>query len=270
MRLFVQHRSHYAFSEPQARLVQLLRVTPADHEGQHIVSWGIEADRDARLKPSRDGYGNRATMLYIDGPIDRITLTVSGEVLTEDRAGMVNGTSEVLPPLYYLQSTSLTKGDAAIGAFAEEIASKDVLDRAHKLAEAVDKKLEKRVAKIGMEHGAAGCLEAGAADPQGAAHVLIAVARAAGYPARYVAGHIYRPEATEGHAAHGWAELYVEGYGWIAFDPYESCCPADHHIRVAVGLDHREAAPVSGLRTGGGDEALTIDVHVGPTPAPQS
>lgn len=270
MRLFVRHRSDYAFSEPQARLVQLLRVTPSDHHGQSIVSWEIDVDRDVRLRDTRDGYGNRATMLYVDGPIDRLTIEVRGEVLTEDRAGMVSGTAEPLPPLYFLQSTAATKPDAAIADFAAAIAPvEEQLVRAHALAEAVEAKLANTAPALDLDHTAAACFAAGSADPQGAAHVLIAAARATGLPARYVAGHLYQPDAVDTHAAHGWAEIHVEGYGWIGFDPYEGCCPTERYVRVASGLDHREAAPVSGLRTGGGVEALAVDVHVGPEPAPQ-
>ncbi|NIJ08934.1 transglutaminase-like putative cysteine protease [Sphingomonas vulcanisoli] len=268
MRLFVRHRSEYSFSQPQARLVQLLRLTPRDHAGQSVVSWWIDVDRDARLKPMRDGYGNQATMLYIDGPIDRITLDVTGEVLTEDRAGMVIGAPEPLPPSYFLQDTPLTKADAAIQAIATaDTDGGSGLDRAHLLADTIAEALDHQPTAIAADHDAIACFAAKAADPQGAAHVLIAAARAAGFPARYVAGHVYRPEAIDSHAAHGWAELFIEGYGWIGFDPSEGRCPTDNYIRVAIGLDHREAAPLSGLRTGGGDEALTIDVHVGPEPA---
>lgn len=271
MRLFVQHRSEYSFSEPQARLVQLLRLTPSDHAGQSVVSWWIDVDRDARLKPLRDGYGNQATMLYIDGPIERILLNVTGEVLTEDRAGMVIGAPEPLPPSYFLQTTPATKADEAIRALCIAHASDgSALDQAHRLNESVAEVLEARPATMAAEHDAIECFQAKAADPQGAAHVLIAAARAAGFPARYAAGHIYRPEAIDSHAAHGWAELFVEGYGWIGFDPSVGRCPTDHYVRVAIGLDHTQAAPLSGLRTGGGHEALAIDVHVGPEPAPQN
>lgn len=269
MRLYVSHRSEYRFSEPQARLVQLLKLTPGNHAGQSIVSWRIDVDRDARLKPARDGYGNEATMLYIDGPLERIALEVSGEVLTEDRAGMVLGTAEPLPPLYFLQATPITKADEAIAAFAEDTAGDSELARAHALNETIHDLLSPIAADPRADHDAIHCFAAGEADAQGAAHVLIAAAHAVGMPARYVAGHRYREGSTEAHAAHGWAELYIDDYGWIAFDPSAGRCPDEAYVRVAIGLDHREAAPISGLRTGGGHEALAIDVHVGPEPARQ-
>lgn len=270
MRLYVRHRTEYRFSEPQARLVQLLRLTPGNHAGQSIVSWQIDVDRDARLKPSRDGYGNETTMLYIDGPIERIDIEVSGEVLTEDRAGMIVGAPETLPPAYYLQATPLTKADEALADHIRALnLPGDPHGRAHALTEAIEALLAHEPADPATDHSAASRFAARAADPQGSAHVLIAAARMLGLPARYVAGHLYRPEAVDGHAAHGWAELWVDGYGWIGFDAFEGCCPTDRYVRVAIGLDHGQAAPISGLRKGGGDEALAIDVHVGPQPARQ-
>ncbi|MFX5510419.1 transglutaminase N-terminal domain-containing protein, partial [Acinetobacter baumannii] len=39
MRLAVDHRTVYRFTEPQARVVQLLRLTPADTDQQTIADW---------------------------------------------------------------------------------------------------------------------------------------------------------------------------------------------------------------------------------------
>ena len=271
MRLFVQHRTEYVYSEPQARLVQLLRMNPGNHLGQSVISWSIEVDHDARLKPARDGYGNETTMLYVDGPIDRIAITVSGEVLTEDRAGMIGATPEPLPPVYFLQPTALTTPDAAIRNFVAGLnLQSEPLSAAHVLAETVHDRLVLIAPDPARDQRAAARFAEGEADAQGAAHLLIAAARAAHYPARYVAGHIYRPYEKEAHAAHGWVELHVPGYGWIGFDSYEGRCPTESYVRVAVGLDHREAAPISGARIGGGREALAVNVLVGPEPAAQA
>jgi transglutaminase-like putative cysteine protease len=267
MRLFVTHRTEYRFGEPQSRLIQLLRVTPGSHAGQSIISWSIDVDRDARLKTARDGYGNESTMLYMDGPVESIALTVTGEVLTEDRAGMVSGTPEPLSPLAFLQSTPATAADAAIRDFVADLhLPPDRLASAHLLAEAIHKQLVLDEPHLDGDHRAITAMASGKADAQSAAHLLIAAARCAGYPARYAAGHLYRPYQAESHAAHGWAELYVDGYGWIAFDPHEGRCPTDCYVRVAIGLDHHEAAPVSGARIGGGGEALAVDVHVDTQP----
>jgi len=267
MRLYVSHRTEYSFTEPQSRLVQLLRVTPGNHAGQCVVSWTIDVDRDARLKPARDGYGNETTMLYVDGPIDRIAISVTGEVLTEDRAGMIGATPEPLPPLHFLQPTSLTQADSKIRDFVAALKlPTEPLAGAHVMAEAIHEYLALDEPDEAGDHHATSAFSERKADAQGAVHLLIAAARAAGYPARYIAGHLYRPYEAEAHAAHSWAELHVDGYGWIGFDPYEGRCSTESYVRVAVGLDHAQAAPISGARIGGGSESLAVDVHIGPQP----
>jgi len=267
MRLHVSHRSEYSFTEPQLRLVQLLRMTPGNNAGQSVLSWSIDVDHDARLKPSRDGHGNETTMLYVDGPVDRIAISVSGEVLTEDHAGIVAGVPEPLPPLYFLQPTLLTQPDVALRDFVAGLElPTGKLAAAHMLAEAVHEHLVLEEPHEAGDHRASAVFAARKADPQDAAHLLIAAARAAHFPARYIAGHLYRPYEPEGHAAHGWAELHVEGYGWIGFDAHEGRCPTESYVRVAVGLDHGQAAPISGARIGGGAETLAVEVHVGPQP----
>ncbi|MET0376024.1 MAG: transglutaminase family protein, partial [Rhizorhabdus sp.] len=96
------------------------------------------------------------------------------------------------------------------------------------------------------------------------AHVLVAAARASGFAARFITGYIYSEERDSGQAQapHFWAELDVPGYGWIGFDPANDQCPSDRYVRVARGLDFRDAAPISGARVGGGHEVLNIGVDV--------
>jgi hypothetical protein len=38
--------------------------------------------------------------------------------------------------------------------------------------------------------------------------------------------------------------------------------PDEAYVRVAVGLDYRDAAPVAGARVGGGAETMQVEVSV--------
>lgn len=48
-------------------------------------------------------------------------------------------------------------------------------------------------------------------------------------------------------ASHAWAEAHIDGLGWVGFDAANNICPNDRYVRLATGLDYRDAAPISGL-----------------------
>jgi transglutaminase-like putative cysteine protease len=264
MRLFVRHATRYRWSEPQRGIIQLLRVTPASFAGHSVVDWRIDVDRDARLRTGRDGFGNVTTMLYVDGPIDRIEVTLTGEVLTEDRAGLVAGAPEPLPVPLFRRMTPLAAADERISALATELRDGgDMLDWLHRLNREVHRRIAFDTEATGVETDAATAFVRGHGVCQDHAHIFIAAARASGVPARYVSGHLFRRDgAINQQAAHAWAEAHIDGLGWIGFDPANGICPDDAYVRVAVGLDYGDASPMTGRRRGGGEEALDVDVRV--------
>lgn len=95
------------------------------------------------------------------------------------------------------------------------------------------------------------------------AHALIAVARLAGMPARYVSGYLFASLDGQPHeAAHAWAEVHIAGLGWVGFDPANRCCPDERYIRLGSGADSREAAPIRGVSRGNTAERLDVSVAV--------
>ena len=264
MRLSIDHHTVYRFSQPQARVVQLLRVTPNDYAAQTVIDWRIDVDCDARLRNGRDGYGNATTMLYLDGPISEIALTVRGQVLTEDMAGVVEGVKETLPPLFYTRSTAQTAVDATIMALARSVGSSDSLEQAHALNALVGGAMNIVGGRGLPGRTPAQVLDSGTGSVRDAAHLLVAVARASGFPARVVAGHsLHGPDRGIRQSAHYWAEIHEKRVGWVGLDPCSGASPDESYVRVAVGLDGADVTPVSGTRRGGGIEELDVDVRVG-------
>ena len=52
------------------------------------------------------------------------------------------------------------------------------------------------------------------------------------------------------------------GLEWVGFDPANDISPRGDSLRVAVGLDYRDAAPVSGRRVGFGDAKMSVEASV--------
>lgn len=63
-------------------------------------------------------------------------------------------------------------------------------------------------------------------------------------------------------SGHAWAEAYVEGLGWVGFDPFMNRCPDERYVRLASGLDYRDARPVTGI--GASTSAVEISVVQSP------
>ncbi len=98
--------------------------------------------------------------------------------------------------------------------------------------------------------------------------LFIEAARCLGFGARVVSGYLYNPFSTAIGAGttHAWADIYVPGSGWIAYDPTNGTIDSSDLIRVAVTRDIGQAIPVAGNFVGTSDSNLGMTVDVTVTP----
>ena len=62
MRLRVVHETAYRYKTPASRAIEILRLTPRGHDGQYVVNWRIDIDRDCRLDAAIDPFGNASPL----------------------------------------------------------------------------------------------------------------------------------------------------------------------------------------------------------------
>ena len=53
MRLHIAHSTVYHYDPPATGAIQLLRLTPRNHDGQYVVRWRIDVSPDARLSGAK-------------------------------------------------------------------------------------------------------------------------------------------------------------------------------------------------------------------------
>ena len=177
---------------------------------------------------------------------------------------MLRGHKEGIPREAYLNDTAPTRVDAALAELARTAdGASGALDAAHRLSAAVANAIAYKPGATRAHTTAAEALALGEGVCQDHAHALIALARRADLPARYVSGYLMSGgDGSPGEAAHAWAEIWVQGLGWIGFDPANACCPDDRYIRLGSGLDAQDAAPIRGTARGPGAEILDVSVAV--------
>ena len=271
MRIRIDHSTRYAYQRQARFIVQTLRLTPRSCEAQQVVEWRIETDVDARLRRSEDAFGNIVHTLYTERPTAELTIRVSGEVVTSDTGGVLQGIPERLAPEVYLRETPLTAPDAGLRALADQVRGEaSVLNRLHRLQALIYETVAFEVGATSAAHTAAEAYAQKRGVCQDHAQIFIAAARRLGTPARYISGHLHRSDGQiDQEAAHAWAEAYVPDLGWVGFDPANGICPTEHYVRVAAGLDALGASPIRGASYGGGAETLTVALRVRPAPQGQ-
>src|SRR5258707_11366054 len=98
MRIRTFHETIYRYDTPAKSAIEILRLTPRNHDGQYIVRWRLELNVDCRLDPFEDAYGNLAHSFTIDGPLSELIIRVDGEVQTQDMAGERGSAIRAFPP----------------------------------------------------------------------------------------------------------------------------------------------------------------------------
>jgi transglutaminase-like putative cysteine protease len=261
MQLHITHRTTYRYREPVKYTAQTLRLTPRRDGEQHTLVWSIQAP--GRRTEQVDAHGNITHLLTLEEAHREISIVVSG-IVEITRAREVLRDQGMLSPLAYLAATPLTAADDRIVALARGHLEgrAPMRQRLYELAEGVCANVRYRSGKTTVEDSAAAALERGQGVCQDQAHVLIACCRAMGIPARYVSGYLGSASSDAGEAAsHAWVEAWLsEAQGWHGIDVTNLEPAGTRHCRLAVGRDYLDAAPIRGVRRGGGPEVMDVSV----------
>jgi transglutaminase-like putative cysteine protease len=270
MQLTIVHDTIYRYAQAPYLMIQALRMWPATSRALTVKQWRVEVDGKLLQPTCRDGFGNPVATHTIDRNAHTVSLSVRGDVVTENLHGVHGEGDDTLPPMFYLRPTALTMGTEAISELARTSAvDGSDIERLHALSNGVRDRVDYLPHQTDAESTAAEAFEACAGVCQDHAHVLIAAARSLGFPARYVSGYLC-PAGEEAAASHAWAEIFVNDLGWVGFDAANRQSPDERYVRIATGRDYRDAAPVRGVRLGGVAETLEVDVNISESAQTQS
>ena len=96
-------------------------------------------------------------------------------------------------------------------------------------------------------------------------HVMLGLCRAVGIPARYASGYLYNgplDTLVGAQASHAWTEVYLPSAGWIGFDPTNNTLADERYVKISVGRDYEDVAPVRGSYSGTGHCRMEVQVEV--------
>lgn len=264
----VRHVTRFAFSRRARYSIHDARLMPRPGAGQRLRSWSI-------LMPGRrvewkDGYGNAVVTCSVTTPHDEVSIEARGVYeYTEGETWLSFADPEPLPLTFWLRNQGLARHGAEIAAFVAAFRpraadAKERVPLLHDLLRHIREAVVYRTGASDVTTTAADALARREGVCQDHAHLFIACARSLGIPARYVSGYLRTDgDSVLSAASHAWAEAFVPDLGWAGFDPANGISPTGDYLKLAVGLDYRDAAPVTGRRLGSGEAAaMTVEVAV--------
>ena len=240
----------YEYPEPVRDLSHRLIVIPPERFGdqrrlRHDITVGIDG---AKVENRTDRYGN--VIVDVFAPRVPAAIEFVAEVTVEREADRPNRLPDGwLADGYLLEPSRLTEPDERILRAADDLGDAEDwgLPLADRINDWVYQSMTYRHGVTGVKTTAAQALALGAGVCQDYAHIMLAVCRACGLPARYVSGHMVGQGGT-----HAWVEVVLptkDGTGDAiahTFDPTHASRGGLGYVTVAVGADYSEGAPTSG------------------------
>lgn len=263
MKLKISHTTQYTYDAPVLYGLQQVRLTPMSSKHQTVLNWTVAISGGAQELAFQDQYQNQTLLVQAQAGTNEVSVQVSGEIETHSSDGIYGKVYGKAPLWHFCQSTPRTTPGRGIRKLSKYIrANGDTLTDLHALSKAILAAAPYGQANTFVGTSAEEALKAGGGVCQDHAQIFVAAARVAGIPARYVSGYLMMDDRIDQDASHAWAEAHVDGLGWVGFDVSNGISPDERYVRIATGLDSRDAAPITGIRRGAVDETMIVSLQI--------
>lgn len=280
MRYRIEHTSRYCYQLPARGSVMALCLQPRHDEQQQVKMFELCIEPAAVLSSEQDSFGNRYHYFSIHREHSEVKIAMCAEVtlqapkplpalLKDDAWQEVHSWHNSFVCWDFQQPSVLTTTSAALTTFMQDndiAPTSDPLSSLQQLNTKLYECLQYLPGSTSVESTIDHILATRQGVCQDYAHVMLAIARAWGIPARYVSGYLcttgQQYEQAASDATHAWVECLLPMLGWVGFDPTNCSNQDTRHVRIAVGRDYRDVPPTRGTRQGGGDTQLDVEVKV--------
>lgn len=260
----------YEYPGPIYDLNQRLMILPPHQHGdQRLLDYrlGVSASHYEMICQD-DSFGNREIRLAVPH-VERV-IDFEAWILVErsTEAGAHYTSADWLTDARLLEPSTLTRPDDALRQAAQKLSAR--CPQGLPLAELINDwtyhALKYRHEVTDIHTTAAEALALGEGVCQDFAHIMLALCRLCGLPARYASGHMLGEGGT-----HAWVEVLVpveenpEVALVVPFDPTHGRRATLSYLTIAVGSDYYNVAPTSGTFRAEHRGQLTAHKRVGLT-----
>jgi transglutaminase-like putative cysteine protease len=254
----LEQEYRYSYESTVRNVCQRLVVAPRKvHGGQRRRAFSLTIDGAVGVSSlTTDGFGNDVVTATIDKVDSVVAFRSSAEIDIRGVAHRLSVHPAALRNSRYRMPTRLTRTDRPLRQIASNLArtaSGEAL--AALICSWTHGAIEYGYGPTSVRTPASEAARGGRGVCQDFAHIMIAICRSAGLPARYVSGHL----VGEG-GSHAWVEVLLadeNGPSAVAFDPTHDRRTTQRYLTVAIGRDYADVAPTSGTFEGACSSMLT-------------
>jgi len=271
MLITVIHTTRFSYEREVVESVMQARLEPRSDADQRLLRFDLQVLPAARLFHYDDGFANTVHCFTVPAPHDHLVVTARSRVETR----LINPfepptqlpTPDPVESWPYLQFDGLVCRTAEVDALADRFrpsGDDGVLAAVQDVMRYIHDGFEYQAEVTTVTSTVADVLAVRKGVCQDFAHLMLAICRAMGIPARYISGYIYSsPEhAARGDtASHAWCEAFIPGYGWRGFDPTNAVLAADSHVKVGQGRSYHDVPPTRGVYRGQAEERIEVRVE---------
>jgi transglutaminase-like putative cysteine protease len=254
----IEQEYRYSYESAVRNVRQRLVVIPRKtHGGQRRRTFSLKIDGAVGVSSRQsDEFGNDVVTTVIDTVDSIVAFRSSADIDIRGVAGRFSVPLAALRDSRYLAPTALTRADRHLRQVASNLArTASGESLAALICSWTHRSIEYGFGTTSVRTTASEAARGGHGVCQDFAHIMIAVCRSAGLPARYVSGHL----VGEG-GSHAWVEVLVadeSGAAALAFDPTHDRRITRRYLTVAIGRDYADVPPTSGTFEGACSSMLT-------------
>ena len=282
MLLEIRHVTEYHYAGPVRESVMELWMQPQKSGSQRLVSFELDVEPPSRLFSYADSFGNAVYHFDVPQPHQSLRIEARSAVETTARIEAPDdvdfGEWERLRSAFvrteafeFLQPHGYARETPALKAFVEQrdlnaLKRLDPLNAVRRLNEALYQAFEYVPGATEADSPIDHALESGKGVCQDFSHIMLAICRSWGIPARYVSGYLFNDRSegdrSDPDATHAWVEVFLPSQRWVGFDPTNNMAAGERHVAVAIGRDYHDVPPSRGVYKGDEDSQLVVGVSV--------
>jgi transglutaminase-like putative cysteine protease len=281
-KLSIHHRTSYRYREPVSLLPHRMMLRPRESRDLVLLSHDLSASPEAEISWSHDVFGNTVAIASFQMPADILVVesVASVDLTAADWPVFDIDVSAINYPFHYLDRdwtdlgalTVLQYADAGntLGTWAQGFVAAhptDTLSLLKDISLGIASTIAYQAREQEGTQAPLATLERGWGSCRDFAVLFAEAVRSLGFGARLVSGYLFNPSGSlagsmDRGSTHAWAEVFIPGAGWIAFDPTNRSVGGANLIPTAVTRDIRYAVPVAGSFNGPSDAFLSMEVDV--------